>query len=89
MVGTSGESVEWLMVPMFNTLALLLFPFAGSSLIRFHGSRINGLSPVGHSDKMAAVCRELTADNKTFDADLPACSDRTIWHDAPLMAAIY
>ena len=74
---------------MLITQALLLFPFAGSSLIRFHGSRINGLSPVGHSDKMAAVCRELTADNKTFDADLPACSDRTIWHDAPLMAAIY
>lgn len=58
MVGTSGESVKWLMVPMFNALALLLFPFAGSSLIRFHGSRINGLSLASfdgqHSDKMCA-----------------------------------
>jgi len=37
-----------------NSDALPLYPFAGSSLIRFNGSRINGLSPVGHSDKMGS-----------------------------------
>jgi len=37
-----------------NTGVLAIFtlvPFAGSNLIRFRGSRINGLSPIGHSDK--------------------------------------
>ncbi len=45
--------------PGAATLWLPLFPFAGSSLIRFHGSRINGLSLASfdgrHSDKMAPV----------------------------------
>ena len=66
---------------MLKTQALLLFPFAGSSLIRFHGSRINGLSPVGHSDKMAAVCREFAADNKPSDHEAPPGTDRMIGHD--------
>ena len=77
------------MVPMFKTQALLLFPFAGSSLIRFHGSRINGLSPVGHSDKMAAVCREFAADNKPGDNEDQPGTDRLIEHDCPRIAAIY
>lgn len=41
------------------TRKLPLFPFAGLNLIRFHGSRINGLSLASfdgqHSDKMAPV----------------------------------
>ncbi|KDV03365.1 hypothetical protein AW15_06770 [Aeromonas sp. HZM] len=40
------------------TRKLPLFPFAGLNLIRFHGSRINGLSLASfdgqHSDKMCA-----------------------------------
>jgi len=42
---TAGKIASVLM--MFT-----LVPFAGSNLIRFRGSRINGLSPCGHSDKM-------------------------------------
>jgi hypothetical protein len=46
-------------VPGAVTRKLPLFPFAGFNLIRFHGSRINGLSFASfdgqHSDKMAPV----------------------------------
>lgn len=45
--------------PGAATRKLPLFPFAGLNLIRFHGSRINGLSFASfdgqHSDKMAPV----------------------------------
>lgn len=51
--GGSGYS------PGAATRKLPLFPFAGLNLIRFHGSRINGLSFASfdgqHSDKMAPV----------------------------------
>lgn len=54
-----------------------LVPFAGISLIRFRGSRINGLSQLRHSDKKLAptngalnVNYALTAQNSSrmFDA---------------------
>ena len=52
------EAVYLHAFPGAVTRKLPLFPFAGLNLIRFHGSRINGLSLASfdgqHSDKMCA-----------------------------------
>jgi len=54
-----------LWITVVNLTPLLLLPFAGTSLIRFYGSRNTGLSQ-WHSDKMKAKYRALFIINSSF-----------------------
>jgi len=66
MLARSSEGAIYLEIAKTDQgRGLTLVPFAGTNLIRFRGSRINGLSPVGHSDKISKLTSLLRGDSSS------------------------